>query len=122
MPENPILLCYDGSDSAKHALATAPKLLAGGVPAYVVAVWQPLNSVSTFAWAGGVPDMDLEVVDREAEKAAEKLAEEGAEVARSAGLEAQPIAVRSIGSIWDAIVQTADARDASVIVVGSRGL
>ena len=41
-----ILLSYDGSESAKHAVVTAHQLL-GNVPATVVHVWDP--PISYFA-------------------------------------------------------------------------
>ena len=62
------------------------------------------------------------VLDREAVGQAERLAEEGAELARSAGLDARAEAAKSIGNVWSTILEIADREDAAVVVVGSRGL
>jgi len=49
-------------------------------------------------------------------------AAEGAWPARRAGLAAEPLTVEADGPVWEAIVETADHRQAAVIVLGSRGL
>jgi nucleotide-binding universal stress UspA family protein len=42
-------------------------------------------------------------------------------IARAAGIEAEPIAVKATGPVWRTIVEVADDNDAAVIVIGSRG-
>jgi nucleotide-binding universal stress UspA family protein len=49
-------------------------------------------------------------------------ADEGVNLARESGLEAEPLAVEADGPIWETIIETADRRQAAVIVMGSRGL
>jgi nucleotide-binding universal stress UspA family protein len=64
-----------------------------------------------------VLDMDDELGARAA-----RLAGEGAELARSLGLDAQPIAVPGGGDVATTILEVAREHDAAAIVVGSRGL
>ena len=61
--------------------------------------------------------------DSQLERAALELAEEGAELARAAGLEATAeIAESTYEGTWHAILTVADARSAALIVMGARGL
>ena len=45
-----------------------------------------------------------------------------AEIARHAGLEAEPVAMEATGPVWQSIVKRAREQDAAAIVMGSRGL
>ena len=82
-------------------------------------VWQPL----TAAVDAPAPIVVMQEVMDQVEAAAKRTAEAAAERARQAGFEnVQPLAVDAIGSVWRAIVETAAAQDASVIVLGARGL
>ena len=51
--DGPLLLCYDGSEDAKHAIELAAGLL-GGAYALVLTVWQPTHGLGSFAWAAGL--------------------------------------------------------------------
>jgi hypothetical protein len=48
--DGPLLLCYDGSEDARHAIERAGALL-GGRQALVLTVWQPTRGLGSFAWA-----------------------------------------------------------------------
>ena len=61
-------------------------------------------------------------VDHELGRRAERIAGEGAELARSLGLEAQPLAMPDGGDVATTILDVAREHDAAAIVVGSRGL
>ncbi len=61
-------------------------------------------------------------VAQEMETHARRVAEEGAEQARSAGLEAEAVPIAGEASAADAIVETARERGVAAIVIGSRGL
>jgi nucleotide-binding universal stress UspA family protein len=50
------------------------------------------------------------------------MAREGERLADEAGFESESLAVEAAGPIWRTITATADAQDAGVIVLGSRGL
>ena len=111
----PILICYDGSEQARKAIETAAALVR--VREAVVLDAVPLRiSVGYSEWPAEAPWVD------EADAAvALQGAEMGAEVARRAGLDAFAT-THAATSIPRAVRDIADEVDASVIVVGSRGL
>jgi nucleotide-binding universal stress UspA family protein len=120
--DGPLLICYDGSDNAKHAIRSAAGLL-GDRKALVLTVWQPAASLSSFAGYTATTGMlNFAELDRAGAKAGGALAEEGARAAQAAGLDAQPIAIEATGPVWKTIVDTADLHHAAAIVIGSRGL
>jgi nucleotide-binding universal stress UspA family protein len=121
MSEGPVILSYDGSENAKHAIAEAAYLLAPA-SALVVSVWQDSAAVPTVAWAGGVAVPMMGELLEALRDSTEKVAAEGAELARAAGFEVSAISVEATGPIWKAVVDVAEEHDASAIVVGSRGL
>jgi len=53
---------------------------------------------------------------------AKRVAEEGAEIARAAGLDAAPSVHAAAGAVWTGIVDAADELQADIIVTGTRGL
>jgi nucleotide-binding universal stress UspA family protein len=120
MPNRPLLLCYDGSENAKHAIRESAALL-GPRPALVLSVWQDAAAIPSLAWAGAVLP-DLEDVLAAARAGAERMAEEGAGIARAAGFDATATVAEAKGPIWLAVEQAAKDHDADAIVVGSRGL
>jgi nucleotide-binding universal stress UspA family protein len=121
-PAGPLLLCYDGSEHAKHAIRSAGDLLAAR-NALVVTVWQPTADLGSFAWYGATTNMvNFAELDRAGAEAGGALADEGARIAQAAGLEAEPIAIEATPPVWKTIVDTADLHDAAAIVIGSRGL
>jgi nucleotide-binding universal stress UspA family protein len=120
--DGPLLLCYDGSEDAKHAIQRAGRLLAAK-RALVMTVWQPTAALGSFSWGGEAAGMvDFVELDRAGAEDAGRIADEGVGLAREAGLEAEPVAIKATGSVWKTIVETADAQDAAAIVMGSRGL
>lgn len=115
----PILLCYDRSDGARHAIETAAALLPG-CKAIAVHVWSPVAIIAA-AYGGmtSLPAYD----DAELKEAAVKLAAEGAEAAKAAGLDAQPdVAQVTYNGTARTILEVADTHDAALIVMGARGL
>lgn len=126
---SPILIGYDGSDTARRAVHEAAELF-GSRRALVVTVWEPGLAYETSAMtadpAGQVPEpvdsAAAQVVDDASRAHADRVAEEGAALAKSLGLQAEALAVADEGNVADAIVELAGKRDAAAIVVGSRGL
>ena len=119
----PVLLCYDGSDDAKHAISEAGRLL-GPRPALAVHIWEPLSAV--FLWnpllgSPGPLAEPAEEIDAAGAETAGELASEGAEVARAAGFEAEPLAVKSTEGVWPMVVRLAEEREAAAVVMGERG-
>jgi nucleotide-binding universal stress UspA family protein len=119
-----ILVGYDGSEDARQAIEEAGKLLPGQ-PTTVVTVWEPFIEVlahASFGAAMSAGIVNLEEIDVATRKAAETRAEEGAELARLAGLNAQARTRSQVTSTAAAILEEASELDATAIVVGSRGL
>jgi nucleotide-binding universal stress UspA family protein len=110
-----VVFAYDGSDEAKNAIREAGRQLRSGRDAIVLSVWQPLATVPFAGLADGALDVEESI-----EAEARKVAAEGAELARSAGFAATPLVV-SGSPIWHTIVATAEAHDASIVVMGSHG-
>jgi nucleotide-binding universal stress UspA family protein len=117
-----ILIAYDGSPDAQAAIGQAGELLKGR-PAAVLTIWERIQDVLARSGAGmAMGSMDYEELDRSYEDQALRRAEQGAELARNSGLEAQArICVRD-GSIAETILAQADQLDAEAIVLGTRGL
>lgn len=115
-----ILIAYDGSPDAKAAIEHAGTLFAGQ-DAIVLTIWQPfVEVVRATAWGYGAPLPDG--IDITSEQSARSCAEDGAELARQAGLTAEPCVTVGWLSLGDAILRRATEFDADAIVIGSRGL
>lgn len=119
---SPVLLCWDGSAGARHALEEAAAAFGGG-PALVLSVWEALDSVAVPALGlAGMVDAGLQKLNEESAGAAEDLAAKGVVEAREAGFDAQPLPLRADRRVWRAILEAARVHDARAIVIGSRGL
>jgi nucleotide-binding universal stress UspA family protein len=117
----PVLIAYDGSDFAKGAVSEAANQLAAGRRAIVLTVSEPLGGIPYFGAAGApVEPETVEGLIDAAKESAQKVAEEGAELARNAGLDAESL-VAIGGPVWNLIVEAADQQGAGLIVIGSRG-
>lgn len=119
MSAAPVILCYDGSDDAAVAIQRAAELF-GPRRAVVLVAW-PRAHAQLYALPGLVYAQDLESLDAAAIKGSAELADQGADLAREAGFDAEPLSVRADGALWQAILDTADQHDAAAIVLGSRG-
>ena len=83
--DSPLLICYDGSDDAKHAIESAGSLLAAR-PAVVVTVWQPTAALGSFAWSGATASMvNFVELDRAGAEDGGRIAEEGVRIAQAGG-------------------------------------
>ena len=109
-PNKPILLCYDGSDDAFRAIEFAGSLFPGS-KAVVLLVWEKYGVLS------GIQRVD----DSLMQEAVDQQAADGCERAVLAGLDATPLAVEAEHGVDDAIIEAADAQDALLIVMGTRG-
>ena len=113
----PILVCYDGSKASIEALDYVAALLPS-VPVLVVTVWRELTE--EMLSSGTAPPVGDPVdVNVQSRRAAREAAEDGAERARAAGLEAEPLVVEATGPIWKAIENVAHKRNAALIVCGT---
>ena len=125
--EGPVLVAFDGSAAARDAVAAAAKLLPGR-RVIVVTVWE--EGLAYVASSGG-PDMGMapivdpsaaREIDRGTHEHAERVASEGAQLARSLGLDAAALAMPDAGGVAHTILDHAREHRAAAIVIGSRGL
>jgi len=110
----PVLFAYDGSELAQLAIEQAGLQLGHGRDALVLCVWQPA-------------DVGFVAVDKrhfaahnaaEVQEAARETAGQGASLAETAGFRSQSMAVEAVPT-WKGIIETAEERNASLIVLGS---
>ena len=121
----PVLLCFDGSDDAAHAIAKAGELL-GPCRAVVLTVWEPVAVWEPYdpatiltAPASKLFSQELGLDEIAKELAREKM-DRGVALAREAGFEVQGRVGE--GKSWRTICDVAEELDAEPIVVGARGL
>jgi nucleotide-binding universal stress UspA family protein len=121
----PVLFCFDGSEDAANAIASAGALL-GPRPAVVITVcetmkvWAPSDPATILdAPIGKALSQSLEL-DEIADEVAHDEMDQGVRLARAAGFQAKGRVVG--GKPWRAICDVADELDAAVIVLGARGL
>jgi nucleotide-binding universal stress UspA family protein len=114
VPAGPVLFAYDGSELAKLAIEQAGRQLARGRDALIVCVWQPAD-------VGFVPTSERHfdtTAAGEVRKAAEETAAYGASLAEKAGFQVRSMAIQAAPT-WKGIIEVAEERDASLIVLGS---
>ena len=118
-----ILIAYDGSKQGQRAIAVAAERLAGPALVLHVLCAAPRLPLATDAMTGALLDEEAEAArERQQRAEAERIAEEGARLARARGLDAEPLVVEEAGHrAWRAIVDVAEEHDVSMIVVGHRG-
>src|SRR5260370_34856879 len=118
-----ILICYDGSDDARAAIEGAGALFPGQA-ATVLTVWQPFIEVVARAGVGlgitpAIPDSDR--IDEASQERAQAVVQEGVELARAAGLDAQPHVSAQAPTTGRAILEQAHPLGAAPSLMGCRG-
>lgn len=122
-PAGPVLLCYDDSEASKQAFRQAGQLVAAREAA-VVHVWQSWMAHAPThvpVVSGAVAGMAREL-DEIAEEQSSEATCLGVDAATAAGFEARGLSECYEGSIWHAILAVSDDEDASLVVLGSRGM
>ncbi|OBB24724.1 universal stress protein UspA [Mycolicibacterium peregrinum] len=114
-----VLIAYDGSPDARTAITEVARLLPGA-QAIVLYARQSLEGLAAHL-EGHRALEDLRGVEEASLDASERIALEGAERARAAGLDAEPRVLSRMSTASEAIVQAAEEIDAALIVLGSRG-
>jgi nucleotide-binding universal stress UspA family protein len=117
----PILIAYDGSGCADAAIDKVAAEFPGR-KVVILVVTEELDRVP-FAGTAGIPiePETMEVLVDSARSSANGVADKGAERARGLGLDATT-AIAEGGPVWAQIVDAAEAHDAALIALGSRGL
>lgn len=118
----PVLICYDGSPNAKQAIVVARATLADDW-AILLHVWESPVAVlaDSFSDSGVRPGPPIQDLNRLAGDRARAIAHEGADFARSKGLNVELRLERDKASAWRTILDVAEEIDADLIVVGTRG-
>jgi nucleotide-binding universal stress UspA family protein len=109
--DRPVLICYDGSDGARRAIAVA----GGLVPARraIVIDVGPAHERYSGLYSGAEPHAAPDNVEVALDRA-----QAGAEVARRAGFDAVPSS-ETVSQDWKGIAGYADEVDAALIVIAS---
>ena len=128
MGSGTILIGYDGTAAAEHALREGAELLRSR-PALVVVVWKAglaFELLELPASSIGIPPAPLDLrtaieVDRSLYEGAQRAAHRAAELARTLGLDADGIAVADDPEtpVAETLVALAQEHDARTIVVGA---
>jgi nucleotide-binding universal stress UspA family protein len=124
----PILVAFDGSDTAQAAVEAAARLF----PSHklvVTSVWEPglaaamaaRTDVTGIGYVAPTPE-EMTRMDRAQRDHATDAAETGARLARERGADAEANPIADEGKIGETLSALADTLDADAIVVGSRGL
>jgi nucleotide-binding universal stress UspA family protein len=119
--EDLVLIAYDGSDNADHAIAVAGTLFPGAA-AEVVHAWEPMSNAFASAGVYVVTYDDApDEVDAEHD-AAVAIVRRGVAAAQAAGFDARGVTVSGSGPLWSAIVDRAEELRPRLVVMGTRGL
>ena len=114
--DDSIVVGTDGSETAKQAVTETVRLAqALGAQVHVVSAYEPLRARVT-----GAPEGAAQVWQPLPDDKVESILDQAAAGIRLAGLEVTPHAVRKDPA--DALVQVANEVNATMIVVGSKGM
>ena len=125
--DGPTLIAFDGSAAARQAVAAAAALLRPRAT-LVLTVWEAALAHAAVAqppdvtMTSAVDPSALLTVDEALRSHAERVSSDGAELARSLGMDAEPLAMADARDVARTIVEVAREHNAATIVVGSRGL
>lgn len=118
-----MVIAFDGSPTARRAVTYAGRFLTAD-RAVVLTVWSPLDRGSEpasydFDLDGPpdpTPDDEVDIALAEAQR----INDEGLELALTAGLPAEPLRRAATYTVWQTIIDAADELDADLIVTGTR--
>jgi len=117
-----LLICYEGSERAGHAIAVCGELFPGA-KAHVLNVWEPMERiVARYAALGPYVGDSIGQADSEISEEADAVAAAGVALATEAGLDGIPHTVAVGTSVWEAVIALADELEVDVIVTGTRSL
>ncbi|HYL52584.1 MAG TPA: universal stress protein [Acidimicrobiia bacterium] len=125
MGTGPIIIGYDGSPSSKRAIDEAGALLSRH-RVLVAVVWEA-GLGSALVDVPEIPPAPIDVraaleIDKTLYDRARRLAQQGAQLAEKAGLEAEPLVVADVVTVAETLVRLAKERDAQAIAIGTDGI
>jgi nucleotide-binding universal stress UspA family protein len=117
-----LLLCYDGSPSARRAISVAHAAL-GHKPLTVLHVFNPPDEVlaDAFGTRDSASRPSNSELERRALERAHAIVDEGVELARQCGFAVEPRVERNQTAVWRAILDVAAETDPELIVIGTHG-
>ena len=115
-----VLICYDGSPSARNAILSAADAL-GPCEATLLHLWNPPIDVlpDSFGYTRDHSDVSTRELTSRSEQRAREIAEEGRQLAHDHGLTADPLVRPIAATAWETVLEVADERDSSIIIVGA---
>jgi nucleotide-binding universal stress UspA family protein len=117
-----LLICYDGSDRAKHAIEVAAKLFPGAA-AKILHVWEPVEHiVARYAALAPYLGDSTDEADAGFESRSEDFAREGAELASAAGLDASAHTAILANTVWQSVIEAAGELEVELVITGTRSL
>ena len=124
MSTGPIILGYDGSPAAEHAMRRAARLL-GPRKVLVVVVWEAGAAYETLE-GPTIPAAPLDtrsavLADQAMYEGAQALAARGAALAGELGFDAESLVVADEVTVAETLVRLAEEEDAAAVVVGAHG-
>src|ERR1700733_11112872 len=106
-----LLICYEGSERAGHAIAVCGELFPGA-QAHILNVWEPMERiVARYAALGPYVGDSIGEADTEISGEADAVAAAGVALAQQAGLEGTPHTVAVRTAVWEAVIALADELD-----------
>jgi nucleotide-binding universal stress UspA family protein len=122
----PVVIGFDGTPASERALRAAADLFAPR-PAVIVVVWEAGRAFDLME----VPTLDLPPagvdvrtafeLDQAVYEQAQRVAQQGATLARGLGLEGDGLAVADELTVGDTLIRLAKEYEAQALVVGSHG-
>ncbi|HYJ56778.1 MAG TPA: universal stress protein [Mycobacterium sp.] len=116
-----IVIAFDGSPTARRAVHYASKFLTAD-RAVVLTVWSPLDRGTepvSYDLDGPPDPTDTDEVDI-ALTEAQRINDEGLDLALATGLPAEPLCIAQTYTVWGTIIGAADELEADLIVTGTR--
>jgi nucleotide-binding universal stress UspA family protein len=117
-----VVLCYDGSASAKRAIDVVAHVMRDQDVALVHVYNPPVPYLAdSFSDPGRETGPSMTQLEHDSRGFAEERLREGEEAARAAGLNVSPQLEASEASVGRALLDVADRLDATAIVLGTHG-
>lgn len=117
-----ILICFDGSDRAAHAITVSGQLFPGAT-AKILHIWEPIEHiVARYAVLAPYLGEDVDNADEGVQEHSTAVAQDGAKLAQAAGLNATAHSETLVATVWEAVIDASKRLGADVIITGTRGL